>query len=232
MSIKKSYKSMKKALTIGELLVTMAIIGVIATLVLPGFMKDYHNKLYVTHLKKVYEMLDSAINQACIDNNVSYFYQTPYAQTGTNPVTGKYYQQDFIDKYFKKAANQTTNPFSSKYKALGSATEYNYGLVDSHGWAKLAGGEAVSFFCHGGDTEYCLMRVDINSTEGPNIGGRDMFVLWVNRKTNELYEEYKVSSCLGTDTAEDNGKQSTASNGNYQGYGCFGRIIRDNWQMK
>ena len=33
---------MKKALTIGELLITMAIIGTIATLVLPGFLKDYH----------------------------------------------------------------------------------------------------------------------------------------------------------------------------------------------
>ena len=38
---------MKKALTIGELLITMAIIGTIATLVLPGFLKDYHKKLYV-----------------------------------------------------------------------------------------------------------------------------------------------------------------------------------------
>lgn len=222
---------MKKALTIGELLITMAIIGVIATLVIPGFMKDYHNKLYVTHLKKVYEMLDSAINQACIDNNVSYFYQTPYAQKGTNPVTGKYYQQDFIDKYFKKAANQTTNPFSSKYKAIGSTTEYSFHLATEHGWAKLAGGEAVSFYCAGGNVNYCLMRVDINSTDGPNIGGRDMFVLWVNRNTNELYEQYTVSSCGGTDDADDAGKDKQLS-GNYDGYGCLGRIIRDNWEMK
>ena len=33
---------MRKGLTIGELLVTMAIIGVIAALVIPGFLKDYH----------------------------------------------------------------------------------------------------------------------------------------------------------------------------------------------
>ena len=50
---------MKKALTIGELLITMAIIGVIATLVLPGFMKDYHKKLYVTKFKKVIETIEN-----------------------------------------------------------------------------------------------------------------------------------------------------------------------------
>ena len=59
---------MKKALTIGELLVTMAIIGVIAVLVLPSFLKDYHNKLYVMRLKKVYEMVEIAINHTFFAN--------------------------------------------------------------------------------------------------------------------------------------------------------------------
>ena len=87
---------MKKALTIGELLITMAIIGTIATLVLPGFLKDYHKKIYVARLKKSVELIENAINQACIDNNVSYFYQTPYA--ASNDKTSA---QAFIDKYFK-----------------------------------------------------------------------------------------------------------------------------------
>jgi len=232
MDIKQDFKSMKKALTIGELLVTMAIIGVIATLVLPGFLKDYHNRLYVTHLKKVYELLDAAVNQACIDNNVSYFYQTPYGQNGINPETGKYYQQDFLDKYLKKAADQRTNPFSEKYGVIGQTATYNMSLVVEHGWSKLAGGEAVSFYCNSNNTDYCLMRVDINSVEGPNIGGRDMFVIYVNKKTNELYDGYTVASCGGVNSDEDTGKPSLNKVNNYYGYGCLGRIIRDNWEMK
>ena len=43
---------MRKALTIGELLITMTVIGVIAALTLPSFMKDYHNKLFTTRLKE------------------------------------------------------------------------------------------------------------------------------------------------------------------------------------
>lgn len=223
---------MKKALTIGELLVTMAIIGVIAVLVLPSFLKDYHNKLYVTRLKKAYEMLEIAINQACMDNNVSYFYQTPYVLTGTNPQTKKYYQQDFIDKYFKKVANQTTSPFSEQYGTLNSSQRYSFGLVKEHGWAKLAGGEAISFYCSGNNVDFCLMRVDINSTDGPNIGGRDMFVIFVNKYTNKLYDDYTASSCGGFDTEDDKNKRKISLNGNYDGYGCLGRLIQDNWEMK
>ena len=69
---------MRKALTIGELLITMAIIGVIAMLVLPGFLKDYHNRLYTTRLKKSYEQISDALERASIDSNVSYFGQTRY----------------------------------------------------------------------------------------------------------------------------------------------------------
>lgn len=43
---------MRKALTVGELLVAMTIIGVIAVLVIPGFLTDYHKKIYTTRLKE------------------------------------------------------------------------------------------------------------------------------------------------------------------------------------
>ena len=57
---------MRKALTVGELLITMAIIGVIAMLVLPGFLKDYHNRLYTTRLKKSYEQISDALERAVL----------------------------------------------------------------------------------------------------------------------------------------------------------------------
>lgn len=198
---------MRKALTIGELLVTMTIIGVIATLVLPGFLKDYHKKIYVTKLKKTYEMLDSAVNQACADNNVSYLSQTKYS------VSNKDYQQEFLDKYFKTTAAKT-NPFSSEYKKLSSGDVGTVSLVANHGWAKLASGEAVSYYC--GSDDYCVFRVDINSTDGPNIGGRDFFALFINKKTNKIYDEYEENNC----------------GANVYGEGCFAKILKDNWTME
>lgn len=206
---------MKKALTIGELLITMGIIGIIAMLTLPGFIQDYHKRVYTTKLKKSVEMIENAVNQACADNNVSYFYQTPYVNTADS---GKH-QQDFIDKYFKKAGGINKNPFATKYKILETGTEVGNSLVDSHGWAKLAGGEALSFYC-GRGSEYCIFRIDINSTDGPNIGGRDFFAIFVNNKTNELFDNFDSSKC---------GKKNTL--GAHLGYGCFAKLLENNWEM-
>ena len=206
---------MKNALTIGELLITMGIIGVIAMLTLPGFIQDYHKRVYTTKLKKSVEMIENAVNQACADNNVSYFYQTPYVNTADS---GKH-QQDFIDKYFKKAGGINKNPFATKYKILETGTEVGNSLVDSHGWAKLAGGEALSFYC-GRGSEYCIFRIDINSTDGPNIGGRDFFAIFVNNKTNELFDNFDSSKC---------GKKNTL--GAHLGYGCFAKLLENNWEM-
>lgn len=89
---------MRKALTVGELLVAMTIIGVIAVLVIPGFLTDYHKKIYTTRLKRVYEMLSEAVERSCVDSNVSYFQQTRYSMSDKNA------QQEFLDKYFKKAS--------------------------------------------------------------------------------------------------------------------------------
>ncbi len=209
---------MRKALTIGELLVTMAIIGIIATLVLPGFLKDYHKKLYVAHLKKVYEMIETAVNQACTDNNVSYFYQTPYGQY----VAGGGNQQAFIDKYFKKAAGTATNPFSGTYKKVNGSTASSPGSLSNSGWAKLAGGEAIHFFCQY-DLSYCVFMIDINATDGPNIMGRDFFTIALDTHTNKLADKYNKN---GNTYNADN--CTTAE----YGYGCVERILRDNWEMK
>lgn len=216
---------MRKALTMGELLVTMAVIGTIATLVLPGFLKDYHNKLYVTRLKKVYETLEHAVNQACVDYSVSSFKNTPYVKNGSNPTTGKLYEQEFINKYFKMSGNQTTMPFASEYRAIGSSSKQGYGIATTgHGWGKLASGEAVSFYCNDSlDTTFCVFRVDVNSTDGPNIGGRDIFTMYIDRTTNEIYDNFPDGSEDGPDCR---------TTFDVQGNGCFGRLLKDNWEMK
>jgi len=221
---------MKKALTLGELLITIGIIGVIAILVLPGFLKDYHNKLYVTKLKKVYEMLDVAINQACIDNNVSYFSQTPYVMEGTNPSSGKSYQQDFIDNYFKAMTNQPGNPFSEKYGYINGSTTTPIENIfdDNSAGAKLAGGEAIALLC--GSGKLCYFYVDVNSKDAPNIGGRDMFIMKIDSTKNRIYD-FPSKFCAGDTENNSLNDLMDAATGKI-GTGCLTRIIEDNWEMR
>ncbi|MBQ8459407.1 type II secretion system protein [bacterium] len=222
---------MRKALTIGELLITMAIIGTISALVLPGVIKDYHKRVYVTKLKKVVEMLDSAINQACSDNNVSYFYQTPYAAAYNSGGAS----QAFIDKYFKKASGDNSRPFASKYGIINSSSTGSFSLAnDRHGYAKLASGEAVSFFCWANsdtNSRYCRFRVDINSTEGPNIGGRDLFSIYIDKYTNKIFDNDPVTEC-GKEYIDTEDENKTKTKYNFEGKGCFAQLLENNWEMK
>lgn len=202
---------MRKALTVGELLVTMAIIGVIAMLVLPGFLKDYHNKLYVVRLKKVYEMLTDAMERACTDNNVSYFNQTAYAKPNNAAA-----QKNFLETYFKVTKKNGNAAFASTYRKI-SATDNEGTSIASYilgGKTKLQGGESISLHCES-STE-CIVLVDINSTDGPNIGGRDLFRFRIDTSKNTVMSHSGPESC-GTDNV---------------GHGCLNRIIQDNWTIK
>lgn len=216
---------MRKALTIGELLVTVAIIGIIATLVLPGFLEDYHKKLYATGLKKAYEMLTNAVNQACTDSNVSYFYQTMYVRPEINPATNKSYQQEFVNKYFKTVKFSGTSPFANSYKAIQSNENTLIAIVRNSGIAKLAGGEAIYFVCDNADP-YCAFLVDVNNQAAPNLAGRDLFTIYIDKKTNKLYDPNDAYSCGLKKEGEDT---VTYSN---DGTGCLSRIMEDNWEMK
>lgn len=214
---------MRKGLTISELLVAMAIIGVIAVLVIPGFLKDYHKKLYTTQLKKAYGMIYSAIEEACSDYNVTAFSQTPYFTATANTVQ----QGEFINKYFKvvKPADSTTaEKFNATYRSLTDTdTEKALAIEDSAAKATLKSGEALGLYCFSADTapkHRCYVTLDVNATDGPNIGGRDMFRFTIDADSNELYGATDYSQCNPPATGDEGG------------HGCLARIIKDNWVME
>lgn len=200
---------MRKALTVGELLVAMTIIGVIAMLVLPSFLKDYHRKLYTTRIKKVYEMVSEAVERACVDSNVSYFQQTIYSQSNKDA------QQTFLNKYFKKASASNVLPFATQYGTIKSEATGNSGVGANSAYAKLTGGEAIAMSCDH-DIAECIITVDINSTDGPNIGGRDFFRFQINSNNNTIISHTEANQC-GNDQYGD---------------GCLNQLIEDNWVMK
>ena len=204
---------MRKALTIGELLITMTIIGVIAILVIPGFLKDYHHKIYTTKLKKAYGLLSNAMEQACIDNNVSYFNQTPYSKGGA---INK--QQEFLDNYFKVSQKNAGSAFADTYRTINGVNNEGSAITEQladTAKGKFQGGEAVALKCETTVNE-CIVLLDINGKDGPNIGGRDLFIFRLDTKNNMVMSHSGEDEC-GTDQ---------------YGHGCLNRLIKDNWIMK
>lgn len=200
---------MRKALTVGELLVAMTIIGVIAMLVLPSFLKDYHKKLYTARIKKVYEMVSEAVERACVDSNVSYFQQTTYSQSNKDA------QQAFLNKYFKRASSNTAFPFAAQYGSIQGTETEAPDVKENTANAKLAGGEALAILCEH-DKAQCTVYVDINSLEGPNIGGRDFFQFKIDSNSNTIISKSTSGKCSSDPSGE----------------ACLDLLIKNNWIME
>lgn len=52
--------------TLAEVLITLGIIGVVATLTIPHLVRDYKDKATVTHLKKAYSVMGQAWQMATL----------------------------------------------------------------------------------------------------------------------------------------------------------------------
>ena len=100
----------------------------------------------------------------------------------------------------------------------------NSGQSKRYGLVKLADGQSVRLFCDAGasskeEENYrmsaCIFTIDVNGTDGPNVGGRDLFALSIQYGTNKLIDRWLPANCGSEDF----------------GYGCFAKIVEDNWEM-
>ena len=196
----------KKGLTAGELLVTMTIIGVIAVLVIPGLVNNYHKNLYSSKIKKVYGTFMSAMERACSDNNVTYFNQTPSVKVDDTASA----QKNFLETYFN-LNDDATDYFAASYTSLDTAADDSEISV-SPAKIRLSGGEAISFKCI--EAEKCNVIIDINSIDKPNVAGRDLFSFSIYTTTNSVIIDDK-SKCLTSKT----------------GVGCIEKLLDKNWTM-
>ncbi|MBR1425663.1 prepilin-type N-terminal cleavage/methylation domain-containing protein [bacterium] len=208
---------MRKALTTAELMVALTIVGVIAVLVLPSMVQNYHKKIYVSKLQKTYMELSNAVEQACADNNVSSFFYTPYAARLNNTQT-----KAFFKKYMK--VKSEVSGFSSFYKAIDGSSHASY-IQGSP--VMLSGGQAISMVCDGSGnpTRTCYVFLDINGKEEPNMAGRDMFTFSINARTNEIYDWFGEDKCLS-------GNAKIGSTNAANGGGCLAKILKSNWKME
>ena len=220
----------KNGFTLAEVLVTLGIIGVVSAMTVPSLMQNYQRQSYVTQLHKVYNELSQAVMRYQNDKNA-----LNLKEAGLNSTAEV---DNFIRSYFKvvSTCDKAESPcFASSYKKIaGTAASFQ---TNRKAYV-LASGAAIRPYYSDGIK--LSVVVDINGPKGPNIVGRDLFLLCLYNNgviddtddaiLNDDGDVVPVSIPISREDREKIYTNICASNvANV--HGCFGKILNDNWEM-
>ena len=218
----------KNAFTLAEVLITLGIIGVVATLTLPNVMANYAKKSQVAQLQRSVNAVSSAMGNYLLDKKTDNFADTGFSadpsEFFSDYLGGSYlglYSFDDIESVFKKQYKAVTNLEyeGSLRQIFSNGQAYSHTPFD-YACGKLVTGATV---CMSTQTDNSKdgnfpTIIDVNSDAGPNIFGRDLYTMSYSKKGRVIVpENYGYEYC---------------KNGNTGGeYYCFSTIVTDGWEM-
>ena len=168
-------KIKKDGFTLSEVLITLAVVGTLAVMVLPGLIKDANNKAMVTLLQSTLSNISSAIQTEVVNTRTSNLEDTDIIK---NP-------EAFFKKYLDvKRVCTNANPCmytstnsDSKYKNYNtlnggtiSASSYNTTILLNTGVAVGVQGNTIA--------------IDLNGLSDPNTVGIDRWIFDIQKKTD------------------------------------------------
>lgn len=175
--------------TLSEVLVTLAIIGVVAALIIPGIFQNVQKKQYVSGLNKAYSDLSQATMQVMDNNGGKMTYVLP---------TNSYADRNrFRDKFCQalnciKKCDAGLPPSDCSYSTFKNL--YGTVLTDGANYlprAVLSNKMLISFdyspscsmysYTFNNNTNCGAFIVDINGVKPPNQRGRDLFSFEINQ---------------------------------------------------
>ena len=226
---------MKKAFTLSEVLITLGIIGMVAIMTIPSFVKNYKKKVYASKISKAYSQILYATGAIMAEEHTKRFSLT----TGGGSVcddsgTCKVHSDYFLDTYFKMIKKDCKNTcIASKYitpegtDAGTISDNFTYcsqtanGAAICHYVKNLGSVTSTNSYEEETQNNETFIAIDTNGAEEPNITGYDLFFAKIedNGQLSDL------------DTA-DNCNKKTVGNGAAQyASGCLAKIILDEWKI-
>lgn len=243
--------SVKKGFTLAEVLITLAIIGVVAALTIPTLMSNYQKTQYVTQLKQVYSQISQALKLLMADQGVDSISDVDNVTDFGNDSLAFDRAGVFLKKYFKVvkdcgvAGSAAANDcFPAEVKDLNSNIDTSNYVAGGRYCVIIASGASICMTPASLDSAGSF-TVDINGLKNPNTAGRDVFSFSFyydgsidDAVTPECRKGFPNDSqiCRGyTDPKGSREDRATYCGNNSQpaqyGIGCLGKIINADWKM-
>ena len=241
----------KSAFTLTEVMITVGIIGVVAALTVPNIINNYQKNALEVSIRKVMNEFDSAFDMYLTEEG-----KTKLSSTVKDGDINGWFDS-FMTSKMKVVNNcSTTSCFADKYARLKDMAEEEFSC-NGFGYKSylLANSAAICLTNSaniGASAGEYIVYIDTNGKEGPNIGGRDMFEVFLSfsgsgglsavgsgwsyniadEACNQCYENFTKP---GHGDLEENCKaicSSPRSCGDYAlGDGCLKQLMDNNWKM-
>ena len=211
----------KKAFTLAEVLITLAVIGVVAAMTIPNLVQNYKKQEVSAKLKKSYSMLQQAIKLSEIDNgSIEYWSKSPEVMTDEGK-TDKVANADLSERFFTQYLAPYIK-YTSIQKAKSATTniEFVVYLIDG-----------TLLLIHNGDT--IDITIDINGDKKPNSYGYDRFkfLLGLSSDSATIYcQDGTKLSPIGVNTYKT--REAALDACKKDPYYCVSLLFYDNWEFK
>lgn len=230
-------KKLFTAFTLAEILITLAIIGIVAAITIPSLMQKTQEQEFKTAWKKEYSTMTNAFMQVLNDNGGSV---NGLCSSGTQTVDQECFFSMFtqklkVQKYCKYGTAQGNCWHKNNVaKNLGGgedhATHYNWAqtaailndgtFIASYWWdsgcdANLDNGSSRPFCTY--------FIIDVNGNKQPNTQGKDIFMIYFD-KDNSFPSG--VQGEYAFDNMALNGC-SSAQNTIMSGFGCSAKYLKE-----
>ena len=228
----------KAGFTLAEVLITLGIIGIVASMTLPTLIQQNQKKVAATRLKQTYSQLYQAINMAQAEYgdmknwNINENYNSSIGSDDGNQ--NRDMASKFAVTYLKPYLKYNGTPDIYRIKQLGysdyhfksgstySATQYVYLF-------ELANGVSL-FITYGSSSDvytFPSIFVDINGKTKPNVIGRDLFLF----DLDSVSKMKILPHCYGTKRETLLSSCSRTDKG-YGNFCCTALIMEDGWEIK
>ncbi|MCI1273075.1 MAG: type II secretion system GspH family protein [Clostridiaceae bacterium] len=213
----------KNAFTLAEVLITLGIIGTVAAITMPTLIGSYQKEVYATSLHKAYNEINQAFIRLMSDRQVE-----TLTEAGLNSQANV---DTFAETYFKYTQKCTTTKapcFADTYTFIdgGSATSI---IADSTSYVLPSGASIRVLYRRDNPNKVINLYIDVNGDKKPNMLGRDAFFIGIYN--DGAIDDWDGQAVPMTKDRRD-AKFGACKNGSATGWGCFGKILNDNWKMK
>lgn len=191
---------MRKAFTLAELLVVIAVVGVTTALAIPNLSKNIDEERNTTQVKSVFGMLQTAVQAMANEKGAI------SEIMGGNDVSDKNTRiGNALRNYLKSPHSCGTTVTSCFVETFSDNTTFAFTLKDG---ASIAVSDCQNPLYAVKDTQtqvvtssfkpvYCRIYFDINGLDGPNIEGMDFFNFYITNDGDTYFDVPNVDAATG-----------------------------------